>query len=108
MRVGPRISARIQLQEAEVGPTSGPIWHLWHLSHFRAELPDRGAVAGARQRGAQPPVVPGRRRAERVAEPVQPEGVLRGLEQQPGEVGQRVLRIVAVPAAAPRLLRRRR
>ncbi len=31
MRVGPGIPVIIQLERAEVGPTSGPIWRLSHL-----------------------------------------------------------------------------
>ena len=31
MRVGPCIPVGLQRQKAEVGPTSGPTWHLSHL-----------------------------------------------------------------------------
>ena len=34
MQVGPCISVGIQLEKAEVGPASGPTWH---LSHFVAD-----------------------------------------------------------------------
>ena len=41
MQVGPRVPAGIQLEKAEVGPTSGPTWRLSHLplvGHRRARL----------------------------------------------------------------------
>ena len=44
MRVGPCIPVGIQLEKAEVGPTSGPTWRLSHLgrqqrAQHRAEVP---------------------------------------------------------------------
>jgi hypothetical protein len=52
MQVGPCIRVGIQLEKAEVGPTSGPTWRLSHLGIADERVPDRQHVRADLMRAA--------------------------------------------------------